>query len=70
MIKYDTPYIILRDTDRNMVGKTVYRASGCDYGCSSDDSRMTGIPHVSMTLDENGGYPFFTMSEYDLKEIQ
>ena len=70
MIKYDTPYTLLRDAHDTLAGAIVYRASGCDYGCSSDDSRMTGIPHVSMTLDETGDYPFFTVSEYDLKEIQ
>lgn len=41
-------------------GTTVYSCSGYDYGCSNDDTRMTGVKHSSFTLDPEGGYPFFT----------
>lgn len=50
-------------------GMIVYRCSGPDYGCSGDDTRMTGIEHVAMTLNEDGSYPFFTIPKEDLEEV-
>lgn len=69
MIKYDTPYTLLQERFEHPVGTIVYRSGGCDYGCSGDDSRMTGTQHVSMTTNEDGSYPFFTVPEYALKEV-
>lgn len=40
-----------------------------DYGLASDDTRITGIPHVSVTLDPKGGYPSFTIVAADLEEV-
>lgn len=51
-------------------GTVCYKLSGYDYGLASDDTRMTGIEHVSMTLDPNGGYPSFTVPLEDLEEFQ
>jgi hypothetical protein len=51
-------------------GQTVYDTKGHDYGLANDDTRMTGIEHVSVTLDENGEYPFFTIPKADLEKIE
>lgn len=47
-------------------GATVYQCAHHDYGCARDDTNNTGIEHVSVTLDAEGGYPFFTIPEEDL----
>lgn len=41
-------------------GDVVYSLRFPDYGLASDDTRMTGIEHRSVTLDPDGGYPSFT----------
>lgn len=50
-------------------GAVVYDILGYDYGLARDDTMMTGVPHVSVTTDENGGYPSFTIPKADLEEI-
>lgn len=50
-------------------GTVVYRASRHDYGLSSDDTRMTGIEHVSVSLREDGDYPTFTVALRDLEPL-
>ena len=44
-----------------VAGTSVYSARGYDYGLASDDTRMTGVEHTSVTLDPNGDYPVFTI---------
>lgn len=51
------------------VGTIVYDLRGYDYGLASDDTRFTGIKHVSVTLNENGDYPSFTICESSLEKI-
>ena len=51
-------------------GHTVYASAMYDYGLASDDTRMTGIEHVSVTLDPEGGYPFFTIPKVDIERIE
>jgi len=51
-------------------GRVVYQFIHHDYGLSSDDTQSTGIKYVSVTLNENGDYPFFTIPVHELKEIQ
>jgi len=51
-------------------GDAVFYCRGHDYGCASDDTAMTGIHHVSVTLDENGDYPFFTIPREDIKGVE
>lgn len=59
-----------RAADKSVApGDTVYDSKGYDYGCSSDDTRYTGIEHISVTLDIDGGYPFFTIPVVDLQEL-
>ena len=50
-------------------GTIVYDLRGHDYGLASDDTRMTGIEHVSVTLDPDGDYPSFTIVKTDLEPI-
>lgn len=52
------------------VGATVYRCASYDYGCANDDTRMTGVQHVSVTLDPTGAYPFFTIPTEDLSPLR
>lgn len=64
-------YKVLR-TDRAAnkgltVGQFVYDCRSHDYGCASDDTRGTGIEHTSVTLDPDGGYPFFTIPVADIR---
>lgn len=49
------------------VGDVVYDCKSHDYGCANDDTRLTGIEHVSVTLKEDGDYPFFTIPSGDLE---
>jgi hypothetical protein len=41
-------------------GRTVYKCAKHDYGCASDDTRITGVQHISLSLTSDGDYPFFT----------
>lgn len=50
-------------------GTIVYMARNHDYGLASDDTRSTGIQHVSVTLDPSGDYPFFTIPVRDLEPL-
>lgn len=49
------------------VGARVYRCKGWDYGCAGDDTRQTGLTHVSVTHSPSGDYPFFTIPLEDLE---
>ncbi len=44
----------------------VYDLKYHDYGSANDDTRHTGIHHVSVTKDPEGDYPFFTVPKQDL----
>lgn len=50
-------------------GTIVYPCRYCDYGLSSDDTRASGVPHMAVTLNETGDYPFFTIPVAHLQEI-
>lgn len=47
-------------------GTVVYECVGSDYGCASDDSRIFGVRHISVTVDPKGSYPFFTVPKHKL----
>jgi hypothetical protein len=51
-------------------GTVVQKCRMHDYGCASDDTRITCVHHISLTLDVDGGYPFFTHPFKDLEEIK
>jgi hypothetical protein len=76
-IEYKKPYKLLKgglkhlgkqDKDGPKIGDTVYRCSGHDYGCARDDTSVSGEQYVSMTLNADGSYPFFTVPVRCLKE--
>lgn len=48
------------------IGQAVYACNGHDYGCASDDTRRLHLKHVSVTFNEDGAYPFFTIPAEDL----
>lgn len=58
------------DRFRHEVGTVVYLCRQHDYGAARDDSRSTGVEHVSVTEREDGGYPFFTIPRHQLEPIQ
>jgi len=63
-------YIMLADSAINKnvkAGDIVYDCAGHDYGVSNDDTRFTGVKHVSVTINKDGNYPFFTVPESSLK---
>lgn len=51
-------------------GDIVYDTKGYDYGCASDDTRMFGYEHISVSSKEDGDYPFFTIPLGHLEEIK
>ena len=63
-------YVLAQAFDRENLpaGTVVYACQLCDYGLSSDDTRMTGIEHTNVTLREDGGYPAFTIPRHLLRE--
>jgi hypothetical protein len=50
-----------------VAGSIVFRQSGYDYGLASDDTRTTGVKHISVTLKRSGDYPGFTIPLCDLE---
>lgn len=50
-------------------GSFVYKFAGYDYGLASDDTRAFEEPHISVTLNEDGSIPSFTIPEKDLELI-
>lgn len=65
-------YELLTDSKLNTdatKGTTVYKCRRTDYGCASDDTRLTGIEHISVTLNKDGDYPFFTHPLNKLKKL-
>lgn len=50
-------------------GDIVYDCLYADYGVANDDTRILGYRHISVTLDKDGGYPFFTHPLRDLEEM-
>lgn len=59
---------LVRD-DKRSKGDIVYEYIGHDYGLSRDDTKATGHLHKSVTLEENGSGPFFTIPVHNLVEI-
>lgn len=51
-------------------GTYVFECNGHDYGCANDDTRNTGKEHISVTLNIDGSYPFFTVPVEDIVEVQ
>lgn len=62
-------YRLKNDRFEHPAGSVVYKCHMCDYGCVSDDNRFTGVEHTKVTLDPDGGYPFFTVPVNDLEPL-
>lgn len=63
-------YELLADRFDHKAGEIVYDCKGYDYGCALDDTHVTGKKHISVILNEDGDYPFFTVPKAQLKEIE
>lgn len=63
-------YRLLADACGHPAGTICYEFRRHDYGLASDDTRATGIPHRSVTLDPAGGYPSFTAPERALEALE
>jgi hypothetical protein len=64
------PYVVLQNSKlepKAAAGTVVFRPNGWDYGSANDDTRVTGVEHISVTLDADGDYPFFTIPMRDLR---
>jgi len=62
-------YTLKFDRFGHKAGTVVYDSRKHDYGLASDDTRITGVPHISVTLDPSGDYPVFTVAEHDLESL-
>lgn len=51
-------------------GDIVYGLMYHDYGLASDDTRNTGVDHISVTLDTEGNYPSFTIPRHALEKVE
>lgn len=49
------------------VGSLCY-LTGDAFGCAADDTRNTGIEHVSVSFHQDG-YPFFTIPREDIEPL-
>ncbi len=65
-------YKLLTDSKINLsavAGTIVYACRGPDYGLAGDDTRHTGVPHRSVTLNPDGDYPCFTHPIREMKNV-
>jgi hypothetical protein len=51
-------------------GCLVFKLAKYDYGLARDETRLTGIPQISVTLDPSGDYPSFTVPERELQAVE
>jgi len=66
-------YIMLKDSTIEpsvKAGQVVYRCMKYDYGLAADDTALTGVKHISVVLNPDGDYPYFTVPESDLEQVQ
>lgn len=59
-----------KDRFGHKAGTIVYPLKRHDYGLADDDTRITKIQHISVTLEEDGDYPSFTVPAYDVERIR
>lgn len=57
---------LIRDRFEYKAGTKVYPFKGYDYGYASQYSRQLGVKHISVTANEDGSGPFFTVTEDDI----
>lgn len=59
----------LSSENQAKIGDKVYRGRNHDFGLARDDTRATGEEYISVTLDKNGEYPYFTVPVRLLGEV-
>ena len=69
MPKSNNRYSLKFDRFGHKAGTVVYDPVVYDYGLASDDSRYTGIEHITVTLDPAGDYPVFTVARHDVEPL-
>lgn len=52
------------------VGTVVYLFAGYDYGLARDDTKITGVEHIGVSLKRGGRAPSFTHPLPDLEPIE
>lgn len=62
-------FVLTTDHAPFKIGDRVNQLMQYDYGLARDDTNYTGIEHISVTRDPNGGYPSHTVPMTALKEI-
>lgn len=62
-------YKVRADYNGLVTGTVVYDARKYDYGLANDDTKITGIHHISVTEDAGGDYPFVTIPVGLLQEL-
>ena len=62
-------YKLKKDRFEHKTGTTVYDQSGHDYGLAHDDTMISGIEYITVTLNSDGSYPGFTVPVKDLVKI-
>ncbi len=62
-------YQVIRDTTFHKAGEIVYDSPCHDYGLSSDDTRFTGIEHISVVSQLEGNEGSRTIPKNALKVI-
>ena len=66
-------YRLLNDSNLEpaaKAGSIVYQLKGWDYGSANDYIRAFGYEFQSVTLKEDGDYPFFVVRKKDLELIE
>lgn len=51
-------------------GDVVYACTQDDFDTAISMSQITGIHHVSVTLDPTGDYPFFPIPTHNLEQMR
>lgn len=68
-----TKYVMLNDSKIEpdaKAGTVVYPLIYYDYGSANDDMRAFGYECKSMTLREDGNYPYFVVPMHNLKKVE
>ncbi len=63
MIDFSTPYLLRESHAGFPAGAVLFRHEFCDYGLASDDTRLTGVQHYSMTRSPIGDNPSQTFPQ-------
>lgn len=68
-----TKYRLLTDSKIEAAatkGTIVYKCAKHDYGVASDDTLMSGVQHISLSLKSDGDYPFFSHPLRELEKVE